>query len=192
MFHPRRLIATSVLAGLISTLSLTGQEKETGLVFKGHTDAVYSVAQTPDGKLLVTGGFDRTVRVWDAVTGKQLRSLGGPTGHQSLVLSVATSPSGELMASGGSDNALYLWDVPLRTHLRQFAHNAPVVSASLSADGKTLAGLGTDGSVRTWQNADGKTLRDIPAVHCGGLRGQLSANGQQYVTASDDGFVWYT
>ena len=192
MFHPRRLIATSVLAGLISTLSLTGQEKETGLVFKGHTDAVYSVAQTPDGKLLVTGGFDRTVRVWDAVTGKQLRSLGGPTGHQSLVLSVATSPSGELMASGGSDNALYLWDVPLRTHLRQFAHNAPVVSASLSADGKTLAGLGTDGSVRTWQNADGKTLRDIPAVHGGGLRGQLSANGQQYVTASDDGFVrWF-
>ena len=66
-----------------------------------------------DGTLAVTGAFDKSVRLWDPATGKQLREFSGPNGHQSLVLSVAFNPAGDQIASGGSDNTARVWDVPL-------------------------------------------------------------------------------
>ncbi|WP_020474009.1 WD40 repeat domain-containing protein [Zavarzinella formosa] len=192
MLKLRRILTSSLLAGLMGPLAVTAQEKEPTIVFKGHTDAVYSVAQTPDGKLIATGSFDRTVRLWDAATGKQVRSYGGTTGHQSLVLSVAVHPSGEYMATGGSDNAVFLWDIPTRTAVREFPHSASVVATSVSNDGKTLGGLGKDGAIRLWQTADGKQLQAIPAVRGGGTTGMFTSNGQQFVAATDDGFVrWF-
>src|SRR5262249_34381953 len=52
---------------------------------KGHTEALYAVAFTPDGQYVVTGSFDKTLKVWDAATGKEFKTFGGPAGHQGLV-----------------------------------------------------------------------------------------------------------
>src|ERR1700736_1239626 len=71
---------------------------------KGHTESVYSTAFTPDGKYVVTGSFDKTIKVWDAATGKEFKTFAGPNGHTALVLSVAVSPDGTLVASGSTDN----------------------------------------------------------------------------------------
>ncbi len=189
MSNIRRITAAALLAGLTGAPASTSQDKEPTGVFKGHTDAVYSVGQTPDGKVIATASFDRTVRLWDAVTGKQLRNYGGTTGHQSLVLSVAVNPSGELMATGGSDNNLFLWDIPSPKAVREYAHAAPVAAAGVSTDGKTLGGVGKDGSVRLWQAADGKQLQAVPPVRGDGAGGAFTANGQQFVSASSDGFL---
>src|SRR5262245_64483307 len=72
------------------------------VVLKGHAEAVYGIAFTPDGKHVVTASFDKTLKVWDAATGKELKTFGGPQGHQGLVLSVAVSPDGQSFASGGA------------------------------------------------------------------------------------------
>ena len=85
---------------------------------KGHSEAIYCVAFTPDGKHVVTGSGDHTIKVWDSATGKEIKSFGGPTGHQNLVLSVSISPDGSLIASGGSDNTAKLWDFPSSSPLR--------------------------------------------------------------------------
>ena len=68
----------------------------------GHTDAVYSVAFSPDGKRIVSGSDDKTVQVWDADTGQP---IGQPlTGHTDAVSSVAFSPDGKRIVSGSDDN----------------------------------------------------------------------------------------
>ena len=74
----------------------------------GHTAPVESVAFSPDGSRIVSGGDDRTLRLWNSDTGQQ---IGEPlTGHTAAVLSVALSPDGKLIASGGDDRTLRLWD----------------------------------------------------------------------------------
>ena len=77
----------------------------------GHTDPVYAVAWSPDGKTLATAGFDNTVRLWDSATRKEIKSF---EGHTKLVLTVAYSPDGRHLVSGSLDNSVRIWDLPLR------------------------------------------------------------------------------
>ncbi|KMS80246.1 WD40 repeat-containing protein [Streptomyces leeuwenhoekii] len=75
----------------------------------GHTGRLWSAAAHPRLPLLATAGDDRTVRLWDAHTGRERAAL---TGHTGRVLAVAFSPDGSLLASGGEDGTVRLWDVP--------------------------------------------------------------------------------
>jgi WD40 repeat protein len=74
----------------------------------GHTNWVWSVAFSPDGKTLVSGSCDQTVRLWDICTGRCIRSL---TGHTREIYSVSFSPDGQTVASGCADETARLWDV---------------------------------------------------------------------------------
>ncbi|MFO0951838.1 MAG: hypothetical protein U0835_11945 [Isosphaeraceae bacterium] len=88
--HPR--IAAAVLVGLATTGAALAQQAALVGTLDGHTDPVYSVAWSKDGKLLVTGGFDNSVRLWDPVTRKEIKKF---EGHSNLVLAVAPSPDGK-------------------------------------------------------------------------------------------------
>ena len=74
--------------------------------------AVFSLAFSPDGKLLASGSDDDTVCLWDVDTQKQVGVL---TGHSDSVNSVAFSPDGNLFASGSSDGKVRLWEKTIRT-----------------------------------------------------------------------------
>ncbi|KZP17409.1 WD40 repeat-like protein, partial [Athelia psychrophila] len=75
---------------------------------EGHEDEVNSVAFSPDGTKIVSGSDDKTVRVWDAVTGQA--ALPPLEGHEDWVMSVAFSPDGTEIVSRSSQGTVRLWD----------------------------------------------------------------------------------
>src|SRR5262249_23211466 len=76
--------------------------------FIGHTDAIYVVAFSPDGKQALTAGADTTTRLWDLSTGQQLHIFGG---HTDAIRAVSFSADGKEVLTGGEYGTARLWDI---------------------------------------------------------------------------------
>ncbi len=131
---------------------------------KGHTNLVTAVAFSPDNKLLASGGWDKTARIWNLQTGQTthvLQASGdvaymgrfGPR-HHTLKLpvdSVAFSPDSKLLATGGADHFTRLWEVVAGTLAQTFAGpTMPVSAVAFSPDGKRLASSSLDRTIWLW------------------------------------------
>jgi tetratricopeptide (TPR) repeat protein len=108
------------------------------------------VAFSPDGKTIVSGSSDGTVRLWDLGG----NPIGQPfEGHKGSVNSVAFSPDGKTIVSGGSDGRVRLWDLRGNPIGEPFeGHIDDVNSVAFSPDGETLVSGSSDETVRLWKN----------------------------------------
>ena len=156
-----RPLAFALFAVGTASLALA-QSSKPGTVFTGHTEPVYAVAISPDGKLVATGSFDKSVKLWDPATGKELKAL-AKDGHTSQVLAVAFSPDGTLIASGGSDNQAKLWKHATAEAPKALAHPNLVDAVAFDKSGKFLATGCHDGNVRIWDIATAKAEKTIAA-----------------------------
>jgi WD40 repeat protein len=156
--------------------------------------SVYSVAFSPDGRLLASGSDDKTIKLWDVASGREVRTL---SGHTSWVNSVAFSPDGRLLASGSSDQTIKLWDVASGREVRTLTgHISPVESVAFSPDGRLLAsgscgryesGRGcVQGEIKLWDVASGSLVRTLSG-HTGGVRSvAFSPDGRLLASGSKD------
>lgn len=155
---------------------------------KGHSELVYGIALTPEGRMVVTGSFDRTIKVWDTITGKVVKTFGGgTTGHQNQVLAVDINSSGTFLASASADNTARIWDFPGTQPSRVVPFEDAVTSVKLSTDGtRAVAGL-RDGNIRVWNPVDGKEVYRIPNAHKGGVtQVAFAASGQVIASTGAD------
>jgi WD40 repeat protein len=116
-----------------------------------------SMAFSPDGKRLVTGGREYTVRIWDVETGDEL--LPPLRGHTGDISTVAFSPDGRLVASGGEDSTVKVWDSRTGELLRSFRGHTGLVSTMAFLDRRTLVTGSRDRKIMFW---DLTQLEDTP------------------------------
>ncbi len=153
----------------------------------GHTALIGGVACSPDGRILVSGDQDRTVKVWDAQTGAGLHTL---TGHTGWVRSVACSADGMTVVSGAEDEAAKVWDAQ-RGECRHTltGHTGYVLSVAFATDGKTLVTGSKDNTVKIWSSSKGACLQTLIGHRNTVNSVACSGDARVVVSGSDDGDV---
>ncbi|WP_333237885.1 TIR domain-containing protein, partial [Microcoleus sp. AT13-A5] len=161
----------------------SGDARERNLL-QGHEGSVLSVALSLDGKTIVSGSQDGTVRLWDT-SGK---AIGQPfKGHEGSVLSVALSLDGKTIVTGGGDGTVRLWDTSGKAIGQPFkGHKGEVNSVAFSPDGKTIVSGSSDKTVRLWDTS-GKAIGQPFKGHENTVKSvAFSPNGKTIISGSWD------
>ncbi|MFI1681905.1 hypothetical protein [Streptomyces sp. NPDC020607] len=169
----------------------------------GHKGAVYLTSFSPNGRLLATASYDRTVRLWDLSDPTRPEPLGKPlTGHKSWVSTAVFSPDGNTLASASDDGTIRLWNVRDPRHPRLLGspvtgQGGAIYLLAFSPDGKTLAAANEDKAVRLWdvdRPREPKRIATLPG-HTQAVRSvAFSHDGRTLAAGGDDGTIhlWNT
>ncbi len=151
-----------------------------GMGLGGITSCTFSSC----GQFVVSGSKDRTIKLWDVKTGKEIREF---TGHKNSVESVSFSPCGQFIVSGSSDRTIKLWDVKTGKEIREFTgHEFSVISVSFSFCGQFIVSGSSDRTIKLWDVKTGKEIQEFTG-HKGSVNSvSFSSCGQFIVSGSSD------
>ncbi len=163
----------------------TGQVVQT---FKGHTQSVYDVAVSSDGKWALSGAVDNTVILWDIAKGRPIQIL---KGHGNYIREVTFSKDGRHALSASADGTIRLWDLVNGAEQQRLAAQAQALGVTFSPDGRYILSGSRGGPSRLWDAATGQLIHDFPWHERGSPAVAFSPDGQYILTGGDkhDGSV---
>jgi hypothetical protein len=128
-------------------------------VLSGHDGCIRGVVFLPDGRRALSGASDKTVRLWDLETGRELRRF---RGHTEEVTWVALAPDGTRFASASGDRSVRIWDIGGDHELQVLpSHPGPLTCVAFSPDGRRLIAVGSFPEILIWDWKGGKIVRRI-------------------------------
>lgn len=161
---------------------------------KKTSPGIFGIEFSRDGKTLVTGNFNGTVKLWDMASGRVLQTLDG---HTNLVYKGVLSPDEKVIASCSLDHKIKLWDVATGRELRTLTgHTDGVKAVAFSPDGKLLASVSNDGTLRLWDVLSGLERRSFVHTRSTEVDSSVYAavfisHGKIIATANGDGTISY-
>ena len=148
---------------------------------------VWAVAVSPNGRVIVSGNNDGTIRLLHKRHGKVLKVLAG---HLAPVWSVAVSPDGRTIASGSADNTIKLWNFYTGQLIRSWdGHKDGVFSVAFSPDGRTIASVGKDNTLKLWEVDDGVELETFKGLSDQVQSVAFSPDRETLATGNSDGII---
>ena len=157
-----------------------------------HTTRAYSVAFSPNGKVLASASWDGTIKLWATTSWRELGTLAG---HSWGVYRAVFSPDGKQLASASREATVKIWDTDTGSNTRTLvAESFAVKSVAWSSDGRLLASSGNEGVVKLWDAASLKELRTLKHAWRNGSSGLVncvlfSPDGKMLATRNWDGTV---
>ncbi len=163
-------------------------------ILRGHRDCVFTVAVSPDGRFVISGGGgnisdstrarDHAIRLWNVETGQLERVLDGHSDH---VNALAVAPDGRLLISASSDDTLAVWD--LASGLRQRVINVDgggVLDVALTPNGSRLVSASENGHITLWSLRWGSEIRTMHGHHSSARAVAVTPDGRFAVSGSAD------
>lgn len=149
----------------------------------GHTSSIFDAVFFPDGKRMVTTGFDGRAVVWDVATGRQLQSIQ----HETWLVQAAVRPDGNMVAVGALDGKILLWqldtDAVRELDVGETQGRVPV----FNRDGTLLVGGTQDGNIYVWDVASLERIRTFASFNAGMFSITFNSDETLLIAASQDG-----
>ncbi|OYD96523.1 hypothetical protein CDG76_07035 [Nostoc sp. 'Peltigera membranacea cyanobiont' 210A] len=153
----------------------------------GHSEAVLTLAISPDGQFLVSGSNDNTIKVWNLKSGKEIFTL---SGHSGQVNSVAVSLDSQTLVSCSYDKTIKIWNLKTGEEISTIkASSGYVLSVAICPDKQTLISGGSDKRVRQWNMNTGEYIRTL-ATHINTVTSvAISLDGSTIASGSWDSTI---
>ena len=150
----------------------------------GHSSFINCLVFSPDGKMLFSGSADKTIKLWNLATNKEVRTL---KGHSGFINFLTITPDGQLLVSASADKTMKVWNLSTGKAIRTLkGHSGFINFLAITPDGQLLLSASADKTIKVWNLSTGQEIRTLKG-HSNSVNSlAISPDGKTLFSASAD------